>query len=303
MSPQPEFHSSPPEETPKMPRDPLADYRLSPEEMTSRPAAPQPNAPRIVGDTSPRPYAPAIPAVGQLPITPTANVWPPPPGGVDMGATPAEILGIDPGQFRSVMTFSRILIGLLSSVIAFCCLVAGVVATHAMTADNILGLVVIEALLFLTTGVFFCVFTGRAYGNLKVFQAGGLSTTSSGAAWSFVIPIVNLYKPLTVYQEIWQASDPELQIGVPFAWQRASKSSLVPVWWASFIVLNVSSRTLRYGGEFNEYGTLFHALIELISGVLAIAVVNGVAVRQEEKHSILEQRLAAQGMPYTPPRQ
>lgn len=43
------------------------------------------------------------------------------------------------------------------------------------------------------------------------------------------------------------------------------------------------------------------AAAQLLSGALAIAVVNAVAVRQEEKRGIIEQRHAVLGLQYAPP--
>lgn len=206
------------------PHDPLADYRLSPEERAGRPATPE-QTPRIVGDISRNAYAPDIPDLGRHSIPPQPDVWPPPPGGLQAALTPAEILGLAPGRFQSAMGLSRIIIGLIASIIAFSGIAAVLDETHAATGDKLTFLFGIEGFLYFGAVIFFMMFTGRLYGNLVSFHAGGLSFNTIRASWSFLTPIFNLWSPINVYQEIWQASDPGLQSMDPFAWKRAAEPS------------------------------------------------------------------------------
>ena len=75
----------------------------------------------------------------------------------------------------------------------------------------------------------------RAAANLDSLGARGLPFSTSVAAWSWFVPIVNLALPLTVLLPLAQASDPEYPAGSD-AWKRLPARHVVPIFWVAHIL-------------------------------------------------------------------
>ncbi|HEY1860280.1 MAG TPA: DUF4328 domain-containing protein, partial [Gemmataceae bacterium] len=104
----------------------------------------------------------------------------------------------------------------------------------------------LDILLSIVTAVLFCVWTYRAYKNLRRLGVRGLKHSPGWAVGYFFIPIVNLFKPCAVFLEMWRASDPKSPIDDAYAWQNGSAGALVGLWWASWVISNlISNVSLR----------------------------------------------------------
>lgn|GEM_PF-1431866 len=86
-----------------------------------------------------------------------------------------------------------------------------------------ISLVVLSATLF---GVWLY----RARINGRAFGARRFEYSRKWALLGFLIPVLNLVRPLQVVSEVWRVSDP-CQIGNPFAWKVATVPRFVQLWW------------------------------------------------------------------------
>ena len=98
-------------------------------------------------------------------------------------------------------------------------------------------------LIWWPTILVFLLWLHRAYDNLPRLQAVGLSDVPFLAAISFFAPILNLFRPYVIMQEIWRASDPEA-INTPQSLRK--NSPLIVLWWGLFLpgMLLLSLRNL-----------------------------------------------------------
>jgi len=87
----------------------------------------------------------------------------------------------------------------------------------------------------------------QARANLRALGTRRLRFRREWTYFSFVIPVLNAYRPYQVVSEVWRASDPASTD--PVGWQRVPTSRLVLAWWvglAAWIALEgISALLLR----------------------------------------------------------
>ncbi len=66
--------------------------------------------------------------------------------------------------------------------------------------------------------------------NVRLLGARHLTIRPGWAVGWYFVPIANLWKPYQAMKEIWQAS------ADPLDWQRQGRSSLLPIWWALWLI-------------------------------------------------------------------
>lgn len=71
----------------------------------------------------------------------------------------------------------------------------------------------------------------RATKNIQSFGARETTSPRMAIAWWF-IPIVHLWKPYIVSQQIWKASDPKVKLTEGIEWRKVSSSNSIKIWWA-----------------------------------------------------------------------
>lgn len=70
----------------------------------------------------------------------------------------------------------------------------------------------------------------RANKNIHAFGAKEVSSARMAVIWFFV-PILQLWKPYEVAQQIWKASNPRIVISNGTEWKNSSSSNFIKVWW------------------------------------------------------------------------
>ena len=86
-------------------------------------------------------------------------------------------------------------------------------------------------------GVVFLWYLARVNHNARALGAKGLSATPGWTIGYFFVPIINLYRPYQIVQELWKASAP-----VAGRWTSQPGSSLVGWWWALHLLDNVANQ-------------------------------------------------------------
>ncbi|HEY9712666.1 MAG TPA: DUF4328 domain-containing protein [Chroococcales cyanobacterium] len=153
-----------------------------------------------------------------------------------------------------------------------------------------------EKLLFVIAGLFFIIWLCRLWHNLASFRLNGFETRLWHCIWSFFIPIWNLFKPLIVVEEIWQASSPATTS--PTQWQFLPKSKLISCWWwlyvgGSFIDMFVRfarkgmTVTTLHGHGHMMYFYFASWAASFASMVACIMLVRALTAMQDQKHEKL----------------
>jgi hypothetical protein len=149
----------------------------------------------------------------------------------------------------------------------------------------------------LATIIAVCMWIYRAYDNLAYLRAAGRQYSPGWAVGYFFIPILNLFRPCQVVQEIWRASDPAVPAEDRYAWQGRPGSVLVGFWWAFWLVTDI------FGGIIFQLDrspdptpatvkivTLLSAIDDAFAAPAALflaLVIYRIRVRQAEKHAHL----------------
>jgi hypothetical protein len=157
---------------------------------------------------------------------------------------------------------------------------------------GLLNLVVRVALI-----IAFCLWIYQAHKNLTLLGTRGLTYTPGWAVGWFFIPIMQLFRPYQVTQELWKASSQLEPLRDPFAWQRNSGSGLILAWWLLWVlgdVLNgfVFRAFWKQNPSPDELASALYVTcvadgVHILAAVLAIFVVNAIVRRQTETHEML----------------
>jgi hypothetical protein len=149
-----------------------------------------------------------------------------------------------------------------------------------------LGISASDALLALTTYVFFCMWTYRAAANIKAARVPGFGFTPAWAVgWHFV-PIANFVKPFQAMRQIWNFSHGGDRESVD------SGQSLLIGWWGlwSFsiavgTILTLATADARSPAEKHEVIVLsiLYSGINLILYPLALRLVARVTAAQRDR--------------------
>jgi len=132
----------------------------------------------------------------------------------------------------------------------------------------------------------------QARRNAVALGAGELVHSRHTAAWSWIIPIINLFLPYQVVKEIWQASAPGPEAS-PQAESRVPAA--LPAWWGFWVAANVLGQLgfrMSWGlGEASDWADyadvervmLAAGLPSIVAAVLAMRVVRGLDDRQRAR--------------------
>jgi hypothetical protein len=148
----------------------------------------------------------------------------------------------------------------------------------------------VNFVVFVVTAIVFICWFNRAHSNLEPLGARGLAYTSGWAAGCWFVPVLNLFRPIQIAQEIWRHSDP-VEIANP-----PGNSALLGTWWAAWIASNVAGQiSLRLNMAVNTPQSLKEAttvsivteVIVILAAMFAIAVVRTIDARQTARAEAL----------------
>jgi hypothetical protein len=145
---------------------------------------------------------------------------------------------------------------------------------------------------YLVAAVFFIRWFHRAYANLPAVGVDRLDHSTGWAIAAWFIPIVSLFWPKRIADEIWRGSEPSLEPDQAADWRRGKVPAFYGLWWLTFIasgiLVGIGSRMWDGGQTFSDLELA--ALVQIIgdalgvvSGVLAYVVVDRTSDRQEAR--------------------
>jgi hypothetical protein len=157
---------------------------------------------------------------------------------------------------------------------------------------------VAQAVAFLATAIAFIVWFRRAYRNTAGLGATGMRYKPGWSIGAWFVPILALFRPKRIANDIWRASDPELPHRAT-GWHANKVHGLVHWWWAVWIVANVVSNistNLYLAAETLSEQLLASSMaiaanvVFVVTAALAILVVRAITIRQEQREEMLATR-------------
>ena len=141
----------------------------------------------------------------------------------------------------------------------------------------------------------------RANKNIHAFGAKDVSSPRMAVIWWF-IPIMHLWKPYEVAQQIWKASNPQMVLSNGTEWKKSSSSNTIKIWWlltissifvSIFIQFFIPTASAQFHFEptykteptiFNEqFQIIVSAILGILSSICFIRMIKQVSARQEIK--------------------
>jgi Domain of unknown function (DUF4328) len=147
----------------------------------------------------------------------------------------------------------------------------------------------VQSAIFVLTAVLFIAWFRRAYRNLPALGAYGLRYGSGWTIGGWFVPILSLWRPKQIANDIWRASDPELPPEEGAGWMDGHVPVLFQGWWAAYIAMSaVSSFAFRSGIGAEDLETtksvnsafLTADTLSVLTAVLAVFVVRRTTRRQ-----------------------
>jgi uncharacterized protein DUF4328 len=145
-------------------------------------------------------------------------------------------------------------------------------------------------LLFAAAGIAFLRWLHLAYVNLRQLGTGFMRFTPGWAVGYWFVPILNLWRPKQVLDDLWRATDARAD-EAPETWRSLPASGLVGVLWALIIVSTLfglyargsdSSATIA---ELKHHNTVFivSQLLSLATGACLYKLVGALTQRQDAR--------------------
>ena len=177
-------------------------------------------------------------------------------------------------------------------------------------SDARLGFVYIAtAVSYLLASIPFIVWLHRARRNLEALGIHGLRWSPGWAIGGWFVPILSLWRPKQVMNEVWRASDPELPAWT-MEWSLLPLSWAVTAWWALFLVGGFLDRISgrMYSNATTPEAEISATTVSLVASIMtaaaalfAIQVVRQVTRRQRTRAARIRELPAPTESPETPP--
>jgi hypothetical protein len=121
----------------------------------------------------------------------------------------------------------------------------------------------------------------RANKNIHAFGTKEVSSPIMAVVWWF-IPILDLWKPHSVAQQIWKASNPQIILSNSIEWKNSPRSNIIIFWWVLFLlsifigipgefITPPESEELSYNNIYTEQSMpIYEGLLNILSTIPAI---------------------------------
>lgn len=158
---------------------------------------------------------------------------------------------------------------------------------------------ILQFILFCITGCTFVVWMRRIRRNLDVLGVTGLKSKPDDAIGAFLIPVVSLFKPFSICQELWRANAPDIEPGQ--SWEKVKGSRLISWWWALWLFYCAFDRlAFKLGGDYDLAKTNPDQLAQAFYCSSACEIVGAVSallsffiVQQLTRRHVLKRALSA----------
>ena len=143
---------------------------------------------------------------------------------------------------------------------------------------------------FIATIIVFLSWFRRAYGNLHRMGINYLRHKESMAIWSFVIPIVSLWWPVQIMNEIWSETQEKIKQADP-SYLIKHGEMLIGGWWTLYIVTGIIDRyvfRMSMGEDSLEellrisQATMVLDFLQLIEALVVIYLVSKISTMEKK---------------------
>lgn len=152
---------------------------------------------------------------------------------------------------------------------------------------------------FVAAAVFFLLWFYRAYSNLQPLGVDELRFGTGWAVGAWFVPILNLWRPKQIANDIWRASDPDAPADLGEGWHDRRVTALLAFWWGTFLV---AGWVALAGSPFDvssledakraNLSYLASDALDAAAAVLAIVVVGSASARQRARaHRLARERI------------
>lgn len=140
---------------------------------------------------------------------------------------------------------------------------------------------------FLVSTILWLLWFHRAYRNVESFGSVAMRFGTGWAVGAWFVPILNLFRPKQIANDIWRGTEPEPPEGR--TWTEPRVAPLVHWWWAAWLVANflgnLSFRMLNDAGTLDAERTAVAVDIAagisiVVASVLALRFVRAVTERE-----------------------
>jgi len=100
---------------------------------------------------------------------------------------------------------------------------------------------ILQTILYIVSVIVFLNWFRRAYGNLLRLGIKGVNHKESMAIWSWIIPIISLFRPVQIMNEIWNKTQEKIKTYDP-SYLIKNGEWLIGLWWTLFILSNLVGR-------------------------------------------------------------
>jgi hypothetical protein len=158
------------------------------------------------------------------------------------------------------------------------------------------GFTIVVRVAFLATVIAFCRWIYVARKNLDLLNVEGLRYSAAWAVGSFFVPVLNLFQPYQIVQEIWKGSSPEGKLRERSAWLNVNDSPLIICWWAvglTTVIAPLLFRGFTYFGGIYVSPSVFYVVDALrilgvmVAGICALAIIVQIQQRQRRRYQRL----------------
>lgn len=150
----------------------------------------------------------------------------------------------------------------------------------------------IQLAVLIAAAFFFIRWFHGAYSNLRALGRPDLRFGTGWAIGGWFVPIMHLWRPKQIANDIWRGSAPDDFGPSQDDWKRAPVAPLVHVWWAAWVTASfvgwIVGRLFWSSDTADEIktaaqGDIAFSVIDIVAAVLAILVVRAMTSRQEER--------------------
>ncbi len=154
--------------------------------------------------------------------------------------------------------------------------------------------VVAQGLIVLLTAIFFLRWLHRAYANLPQVGVRGMRFTPGWAVGYWFIPILSLWRPKQIVDDLWRATAPDAHAMSDGGWRRLRTTQLTIVWWSTWLAgnaLELIGRRMSVSSldALKSRNSLFTVsdVLTLAAAVCLLMLVRSISARQETQATTL----------------
>lgn len=213
-------------------------------------------------------------------------------------------------SFRSISTLSQWLVNWTIAIIVITIINSVIFSLFSVPSSDVQNgnivfttfvIGIVNLIVVIVIGIITLIWFYRANKNIHAFGAKEVSSPRMAVIW-WLIPILNLWKPYQVAQQIWKASDPQMVLSNGTEWKKSSSSNIIKIWWLlailsivisismQFFIPTVNAQFLfepKYETKptiFNEqFQIMVSSILGIISSIFFIRMIKQISGRQEIK--------------------